>query len=104
MKTCCTELNEAEIFEDFQPQAPEECEKKKVHVPALILSIIGALSSVFLPPITLICSTISLLLSIMNSKSHKTKAILIVDIIALVVAVVTAIADIVYIIKKRKQI
>lgn len=60
--------------------------EKKIHTPSLILMIIGAIFSLLLPIITYPCSIISLVLSIKNRETHKTGFIIVIDIIALILA------------------
>ncbi|MCC8043801.1 MAG: hypothetical protein LIO69_09920 [Oscillospiraceae bacterium] len=66
-------------------------EEKKIHVPSLVLAIIGLVAALLLPIITYICSIISLVLSIMKRETHKTKACIVIDIVGLVLALANSI-------------
>ena len=65
--------------------------QKKIHVPSLVLMIIGALFALILPIITYPCSIVSLVMSITKSNSHKTTYAIVINIIALAVALVNSI-------------
>ena len=60
--------------------------EKKVHVPSLVLMIIGAVFSLLLPIVTYPCSIISLVMSITKRHTHKTTYAIVINIIALVLA------------------
>lgn len=59
---------------------------KKVHVPSLVLMIIGAAFSLLLPIVTYGCSIPSLVMSITKRHTHKTTYAIVINIIALVLA------------------
>ena len=60
--------------------------EKKVHVPSMVLMIIGAVFALLLPIITYPCSIISLVMSIAKRHTHKTIYAIVINIIALVLA------------------
>lgn len=62
-------------------------EEKKIHVPSLVLMIVGLVFSLISPIVTYVCSIISFIMSIKNRKINKTLYAIILNIIALVVAV-----------------
>ena len=64
--------------------------EKKVHVPSLVLMIIGAVFSLLLPIVTYPCSIISLVMSITKRHTHKTTYAIVINIIALIVAVINS--------------
>lgn len=64
--------------------------EKKIHVPSLVLMIIGALFALLLPIITYPCSIISLVMSITKRHTHKTTYAIVINIIALVLAFVNS--------------
>lgn len=59
---------------------------KKIHVPGLVLMIIGAVFALLLPIVTYPCSIISLVMSISKRHTHKTTYAIVINIIALVLA------------------
>lgn len=65
--------------------------EKKVHVPSMVLMIIGAVFSLLLPIITYPCSIISLVMSIVKRRTHKTAYAIVINIIALVLALANSI-------------
>ncbi|WP_432649884.1 hypothetical protein [Huintestinicola sp.] len=65
--------------------------EKKIHIPSLILMIIGAIFSLLLPIITYPCSIISLVFGIKNRETHKTGFIIVIDIIALILALANSV-------------
>ena len=68
-------------------------EKKKVHVPSMVLRIIGAaFAALFiLPIVTYGCSITSLVMSIKKRHTHKTTYAIVINIIALVLAVANSV-------------
>ncbi|MGN1134972.1 MAG: hypothetical protein ACI4SF_02015 [Oscillospiraceae bacterium] len=64
--------------------------KKKIHVSSLVLMIIGALFALVLPIVTYPCSIISLVMSITKRHTHKTTYAIVINIIALIVALVNS--------------
>ena len=64
--------------------------EKKVHVPSLVLMIIGAVFALLLPIVTYPCSIISLVMSISKRNTHKTTYAIVINIIALIVAVINS--------------
>lgn len=65
--------------------------QKKIHVPSLVLMIIGALFALILPIITYPCSIVSLVMSITKRNTHKTTYAIVINIIALVVALANSV-------------
>lgn len=65
--------------------------QKKIHVPSLVLMIIGALFALILPIITYPCSIVSLVMSITKRNTHKTTYAIVINIIALAAALVNSI-------------
>ncbi len=67
--------------------------KKKVHVPSMVLMIIGAaFAAMFiLPIVTYGCSITSLVMSIKKRHTHKTTYAIVINIIALVLAVANSV-------------
>ena len=65
--------------------------QKKIRVPSLVLMIIGALFALILPIITYPCSIVRLVMSITKRNTHKTTYAIVINIIALVVALVNSI-------------
>lgn len=63
-----------------------EITAKKVHVPSLVLMIIGAVFALLLPIVTYGCSITSLVMSITKRHTHKTAYAIVINIIALVLA------------------
>ena len=68
--------------------------EKKVHVPSMVLMIIGAVFSLLFTYVTYVCSTISLVMSIAKRRTHKTKYAIVINIIALVVALINSVLGI----------
>lgn len=64
---------------------------KKVHTLSMVLMIIGAVFALLLPIITYPCSTISLVMSIVKRHTHKTTYAIVINIIALVVALANSV-------------
>jgi len=62
-------------------------EKKKVHVPSLVLMIIGALFCLLIPLVTYVTSIPSLIMSIVKRKEYKTTYAIVINSIALVLAI-----------------
>lgn len=71
-------------------------EKKKVHVPSMVLMIIGAaFAAIFiLPIVTYGCSITSLVMSIKKKHTHKTTYAIVINIIALVLAAANSVLGI----------
>ena len=65
--------------------------EKKVHVPSMVLMIIGAVFALLLPIITYPCSTISLVMSIVKRRENKTKYAIVINIIALIAALANSV-------------
>lgn len=61
-------------------------EKKKIHVPSLVLMIVGLVFSFISPIVTYVCSIISLVMSIRKRRSNKTTYAIVLNIIALLIA------------------
>ena len=66
-------------------------EEKKSHTPTLVLMIIGLVFSILFPLVTYPCSIISLVFAINKRNEYKTKYAIILNIIALVIAVANSI-------------
>lgn len=66
-------------------------ETKKLHIPSMVLMIIGAVFALLLPIVTYPCSIISLVMSINKRKYNKTTYAIVINIIALVVALANSI-------------
>lgn len=64
--------------------------EKKIHVPSLVLMIIGAVFALLLPIVTYPCSIISLVMSITKRHTHKTSYAIVINIIALIIAVINS--------------
>ncbi len=64
--------------------------EKKVHVPSMVLMIIGAVFSLLFTYVTYVCSTISLIMSIVKRRTHKTTYAIVINIIALVLALINS--------------
>lgn len=62
-------------------------EKKKIHVPSLVLMIAGLVFSLISPIVTYVCSIISLIMSIRKRKVNRTTYAVVLNIIALLIAV-----------------
>lgn len=67
-----------------------EITAKKVHVPSLVLMIIGAMFALILPIVTYGCSITSLVMSINKRHTHKTTYAIVINIIALIFAVINS--------------
>ncbi|MGN0637168.1 MAG: hypothetical protein ACI4J0_02255 [Huintestinicola sp.] len=65
--------------------------EKKIHIPSLVLMIIGAVFALLLPIVTYPCSIISLVFSIKNRETHKTGFIIAINIIALILALANSV-------------
>ena len=65
--------------------------KKNIHVPSMVLMIIGAVFALILPIITYPCSIISLVMSIKHKQTHKTTYAIVINIIALVLALANSV-------------
>lgn len=70
--------------------------QKKIHVPSLVLMIIGALFALILPVITYPCSIVSLVMSITKRNTHKTTYAIVINIIALVVALANSVLGVMF--------
>lgn len=68
---------------------------KKVHVPSMVLMIIGAVFALLLPIVTYPCSIISLVMSIQKRDTHKTTYAIVINIIALVIALANSILGVI---------
>ncbi len=66
-------------------------ENKKVHTGSLVLMIIGLLFALIIPIVTYPCSIVSLVLAIKNKELYKTKLIIILNIVALILALINSI-------------
>lgn len=64
--------------------------EKKIHVPSLVLMIIGAVFALLLPIVTYPCSITSLVMSITKRHTHKTTYAIVINIIALVAALINS--------------
>lgn len=84
--------NENNAYNEI-PAEDNNPEKKTVHVPSLVLMIIGAVFAVMfiLPIITYGCSIPSLVMSIKRRKTHITLYAIIINIIALILAVISSV-------------
>lgn len=69
--------------------------KKSVHIPSLVLMIIGAVFSLLLPIVAYPCCIISLVMSMKRRGEFNTKPVIIVDIIALAVALVNSVLGVI---------
>lgn len=70
--------------------------QKKIHVPSLVLMIIGALFALILPIITYPCSIVSLVMSVTKRNTHKTTYAIVINIIALAAALVNSILGVMH--------
>ena len=70
-------------------------ETKKIHVPSLVLMIIGALFALILPIVTYATSIPSLIISILKRENYNTKYAIIINIIALVLALANSILGVI---------
>ncbi len=66
-------------------------QNKRTHTPSLVLMIIGLVFAILLPLVTYPCSIISLVMSISKKKEYKTKLLIILNIVALVIAIVNSV-------------
>lgn len=64
--------------------------EKKIHVPSMVLMIIGAVFALLFTYVTYVCSTISLIISIVKRREYKTKYAIVINIIALVAALINS--------------
>lgn len=69
--------------------------EKKIHVPSMVLSIIGLLFSLLLPIVTYPCSIVALVMSVNNKAAYKTKPQFIIAIIGLILAAANSILGVV---------
>lgn len=74
---------------DFTTTA--EMTNKKVHVPSLMLMIIGAIFALIIPIVTYGCSITSLVMSITKRHTHKTTYAIVINIIALMLALANSV-------------
>ena len=65
--------------------------EKKIHIPSLVLMIIGALFALILPIVTYPCSIISLVMSVTKRNTHKTTYAIVINIIALMLALANSV-------------
>ena len=70
--------------------------EKKIHVPSLVLMIIGAVFALLLPIVTYPCSIISLVMSITKRHTYKTKYAIVINIIALVLAAANSVLGVMF--------
>lgn len=73
---------------NYNEMPTENNTDKKVHVPSLVLMIIGVVFSLLIPIVTYVCSIISLVMSIQKRKTHKTTYAIVINIIALIIALI----------------
>ena len=66
-------------------------ETKKIHIPSLVLMIIGAVFAIIFPLVTYPCCIISLVMSIKKRKSNIATYAIIINTIALMVALVNSV-------------
>lgn len=81
-------MNELETANSLAEDPVET--KKKIHIPGLVLMIIGALFALILPIVTYPCSIVSLVMSITKRHTHKTTYAIVINIIVLIAAVVNS--------------
>lgn len=72
-------------------EEPTASTGKKVHVPSMVLMIIGAVFSLLFTYVTYVCSIISLVMSIQHRRTHKTTYAIVINIIALVLALANSV-------------
>lgn len=72
-------------------EEPNTSTGKKVHVPSMVLMIIGAVFSLLFTYVTYVCSIISLVMSIQHRRTHKTTYAIVINIIALVLALANSV-------------
>lgn len=65
--------------------------EKKIHTPSMVLMIIGAVFALLFTYVTYACSTISLVMSIKHRHTHKTTYAIVINIIALVLALINSV-------------
>lgn len=65
--------------------------EKKVHTPSMVHMIIGAVFSLLFTYVTYACSTISLVMSITHRRTHKTTYAIVINIIALLLAIANSV-------------
>ena len=68
---------------------------KPLHIPSMVLMIIGAVFALILPIVTYPCSIISLVMSVNKRNTHKTTYAIVINIIALVVALINSILGVI---------
>jgi len=69
---------------------------KKVHTPSLVLMIVGIIGVLLFTPLTLVCSTIGLVMSVKKRREYKAVPIIATCIITLVIAVIITLYNISY--------
>lgn len=72
-------------------EEPTASTGKKVHVPSMVLMIIGAVFALLFTYVTYVCSIISLVMSIQHRRTHKTTYAIVINIIALVLALANSV-------------
>lgn len=72
-------------------EEPNTSTGKKVHVPSMVLMIIGAVFSLLFTYVTYVCSIISLVMSIQHRRTHKMTYAIVINIIALVLALANSV-------------
>jgi len=70
--------------------AAPEAVVKKIHVPSLVLAIVGLVFALLLPLVAYPCLIVGLVLAVKKRGTHKTMAALVMCIIGLIVAVVNS--------------
>lgn len=73
-----------------------EMPNKKVHIPSLVLMIIGAIFALIIPIVTYGCSITSLVMSITKRHTHKTTYAIVINIIALVLALANSVLGVMF--------
>ncbi len=73
-----------------------EMTNKKVHIPSLVLMIIGAIFALIIPIVTYGCSITSLVMSITKRHTHKTTYAIVINIIALVLALANSVLGVMF--------
>ena len=82
-------MEQNNVFQAEQPAVQmHEGEKKPMHVPALVLSIVALVFSLLSPLVSYICGITGLVFSIKKRKLCRTKISLIICIAALLIAVI----------------
>lgn len=79
---------------NYNEMPTENNTDKKIHVPSLVLMIIGAVFSFISPIVTYVCSIISLVMSVQKRKTHKTTYAIVINIIALIIALINHILSV----------